>query len=63
MALIRGFKGVIQVVCVGPSAVVYFFLIIGVYGLRAAIGGLIIFIALAIWLIRGTMKGGADHEA
>ena len=56
-------KSVVQVACVVLPAVVFFFLIIGVYGLRAAIGGLIMFIALALWIIRGTVKGGTDHEA
>jgi hypothetical protein len=64
MALGRVVTSVIEVACVAAPAVLFFFVVIGVYGVHAAIAGLIIFIATAFWIIRGAAKkGGADYEA
>ena len=64
MAMERVVTSVIEVACVAAPAVLFFFVIIGVYGVHAAIAGLIIFIATAFWIIRGAAKkGGADYDA
>ena len=63
MAFERAVASVIELVCVAIPAVVFFFVIIGVYGVRAAIAGLIIFIAVAFSIFRTPVKEGSDHEA
>jgi len=64
MALGRVVTTLIEVVFVAAPAVAFFFIIIGVYGVRVAILGLIVFIAIAFWIIRGSMrKGGTGYEA
>jgi hypothetical protein len=54
---------VFEVACVAAPAVLFFFVIIGVYGVRVAIAGLMIFIAVAFYIFQATTKGGGGNEA
>jgi ABC-type proline/glycine betaine transport system permease subunit len=56
--------GAIEVACVALPSAAFFFFIIGVFGLQAAIAGVIIFIVFAFSIIRGTAKkDGTNDEA
>jgi hypothetical protein len=52
----------LEVAAAGLLGVFFFFLIIGVFGLRAAIAGLVVFIFGAILTARTAPGGGALHE-
>jgi hypothetical protein len=53
---------VLEVAAAGLLGVVFFFLTIGVFGLRAAIAGLVVFIFGAILTARTASGDGALHE-
>ena len=52
----------LEVAAAGLVGVFFFFLIIGVFGLRAAIAGLVVFIFGAILTVRAASGDGGLHE-